>query len=655
MKTIYSNATAVHSYVGETQCGEDLTGIDAMAILKDFELSGNSGILSSIKNEKVVILNNFFSRSYFARLWIVQELLLAQSIVIHCGELSQSITNESISQLHKQGVKVPSWVRFAGKLKSNTERNPMDLRELLYATSVCRVTDLRDKVFGLLGLVDDIQASNLSPDYELMVREVYIGVAAHLIQNDHCCDLIQNVNSHWIDGFQAKKNAYGIPSWIPMWDTDMPFQTSQGIFGEIQHMELDSERLRNAESEANHLAIRTIDGWSHDKKSECSTRGKACKTVHSTTGFLATSIEIVFRFDRSSRQNIPRNINVYEMDSNQTFTFFWSLNDGFKLAIRSFAWALKLIHFVMDNAYLIRIEGCATLFLAQKMPDDSQYSLLCPCIAALLCPSEEPSPTKMFESDDLQRFTQFTPLTLEMVQFLAKWRNRIIAMAESLPEHREDGLSMQDQSSHYLSGDESETTYPAWRTWKPFLALETASASESDKGLQKQLSELFEFWSNAPTLNKSIHNWTTSALSVTNEVQFNKWYKSHDMLTSCLKYHLRLSNSLSETFQRTAGSRASLRSIGLLEQLIDLLTDPDVRWKNDDLVGYPGAVKGLFQDCERLCLLLEDDRKFFDQAFPLKLKGMHPMYSNVKKIIGLKERLPGLLRGRSEAQVVLLI
>ncbi|KAF6521619.1 hypothetical protein HZS61_015877 [Fusarium oxysporum f. sp. conglutinans] len=148
-----------------------------MTLLEDIQGNGASGKLSPDETSNIAILNNFFSRSYFALLWIVQELLLAQSITFHCGEISLTVNNQSISLLYEKGVKIPSWVRYAGKMQSNTERSPMDLRDLLIATSVCQVTDLRDKVFGLLGLVSAVEASDLSPDYELMVREVYIGVA----------------------------------------------------------------------------------------------------------------------------------------------------------------------------------------------------------------------------------------------------------------------------------------------------------------------------------------------------------------------------------------------------------------------------------------------------------------------------------------------
>jgi hypothetical protein len=288
MKTIYSKATTVHAYVGEKECREDLTGTEAITLLKEIQGNGISSMLSG-ETSNIAILNNFFSRSYFARLWIVQELLLAQSITFHCEEVSLPVSNQSISQLYEQGIKVPSWVRFAGKAKSNTERTPMDLKDLLIATSVCRVTDLCDKVFGLLGLVSDVQASDLSPGYELMVREVYIGVAAYLMENYRCCDLIQHINPH-----RNQESLDGMPSWVPMWDTDMPLQGSENISRHIQQIELDCKRLPTYDSRVDNFTIRAIDGWSHDKISDCNNRGKLCKTVHSGQAFLqATSRQCV--------------------------------------------------------------------------------------------------------------------------------------------------------------------------------------------------------------------------------------------------------------------------------------------------------------------------------------------------------------------------
>jgi hypothetical protein len=64
-------------------------------------------------------------------------------------------------------------------------RVPVDLRELLAVTGICGITDPLDKVFGLLGLIND-------------TREVYIGVAVYLMKKHHCCDVTQHAKPYWM-------------------------------------------------------------------------------------------------------------------------------------------------------------------------------------------------------------------------------------------------------------------------------------------------------------------------------------------------------------------------------------------------------------------------------------------------------------------------
>ncbi|KAF4497616.1 hypothetical protein FAGAP_6192 [Fusarium agapanthi] len=424
MKKIYSKATTVHSYVGETVCGDDLTGTETMTFLNDLQVNGISDMLSAGKTSNTLILNKFFARSYFARLWVVQELLLAQSITLHCGEVSLKVTNESISQLYEHGVKVPSWVLFAGKDRSNAEQAPLDLRDLLAATSVCRVTDLRDKIFGLLGLISNAQASELSPDYELMVREVYVGVAAYLIQKSHRCDLIQHANPYWVTEWLGKDpqfciNDYGIPSWVPLWDTDVPLQASEGISRHMKQIEWDSKRRFKEEALAECCKILAIDGWPHGENSECDRAGKCCKMVDSKPGFLATRIETVLQLDSSIDPVLSARLELEELEDGEYFTGFWNLKNGLKLAIRSFAWALKCT-FSNNNVHLIRVEGCTALFLAQQTSDSRKYRLIGSCVAAIVCQAQEPSPAEILKSNDLHHYPLFKPLTLEMIHFIAK-------------------------------------------------------------------------------------------------------------------------------------------------------------------------------------------------------------------------------------------
>ncbi|KAF5594285.1 heterokaryon incompatibility protein het-6 [Fusarium pseudocircinatum] len=658
MKSIYSKATTVHSYVGETVCGDDSTGTEAMTLLNDLQVNGISDILSPSKTSNISILNKFFARPYFARLWVVQELLLAQSLTIDCGEVSLKVTNESISQLYERGVKVPSWIRFAGKASSNTEQNPLDLRDLLAATSVCRVTDLRDKIFGLLGLISNVQASELSPDYELMVREVYIGVATYLMQESHCCDLIQHANPYWVRRWfwnepQYCINAYGTPSWVPLWDTDVPLQASQGVSRHIKQIELDSERFLNAETLANYCTIRSIDGWPHDKNSSCDRAVKCCKMVDFKSGFLATRIETVLRLDSSFELVLSVLLELDGLEDGEYFTGFWDLKDGIKLAIRSFAWALKctVSH---ENVHLIRVEGCTTLFLAKQTSDSRKYHLIGSCVAAIVCQTRASSPAEMLKSDELHHYLRFKPLTIEMIQFMAKWSNQVLELARSDPEDKKQILPIEDQSSQYVSSDKPEMSRPSWRSWTPFLALQTRQTLEDNLELQKQLPNLVDFWHKSHVLHTTVRHWTKSIFQVTHHGVMLEYRFPYDMIR-VLEDHLGKSLALGEAFGTIAGSRPNFQSLHPLRLLLDLLAGPEVAWSGDELLGYPRGLTGLYEDFDRLLLALDKDQLFLDQAFPLNLKDKHLEYDNIKETIGWKPALEGLVRENAEAKDIYFI
>ncbi|EXK28117.1 hypothetical protein FOMG_15567 [Fusarium oxysporum f. sp. melonis 26406] len=645
MKTIYSKATTVHAYVGERECGGDLTGSEAMTLLEDIQGNGTSDKLSLDETSNIAILNNFFSRSYFARLWIVQELLLAQSITFHCGEISLTVNNQSISLLYEKGVKIPSWVRYAGKMQSNIEQSPMDLRDLLIATSVCQVTDLRDKVFGLLGLVSAVEASDLSPDYELMVREVYIGVAAYLMDNYQCCNLIQYINNHVLD----QKGSYGIPSWVPMWDRYTPPQGFEDIFRHIQQIELDCKQLPTDQWLTNCFTIRTIGGWPHDENSECNRKGKRCKTVNSGSGSLAARIETVFHIPPvSSSVTIESGPSSALVDQNYV-TVFCHLKGNIKIAIRSFAWALGRLLRPMD---LIRVEGCGSLFLAYQTTGGVEYRLISPCFAAIVCQTKESSPVEALKFNDLQRFSQFTPLTLNMVQFIAKWRNKVFTMARSDPEDREHALSIEAQSCHCSSLDEPEIYHPTWRGWEPFLALETSHESEYDAKLQRQLPSLAEFWDKAHVLHTCVREWTISALNVV-RYRFTVLLNSRlDDVKGALSGCLAKSKELTQTLKKTIGSSFTIESFGLLEQLDDALTNLGARSVDSNILGYRRTIEGIADDIGTLSMSLHKDQLFLEKAFPPELKDIHPEYSSIKQTMEWKKVLTGLVRTDSEAKHV---
>ncbi|KAG9500549.1 hypothetical protein J7337_009030 [Fusarium musae] len=546
---------------------------------------------------------------------------------MHCGEVSLKITDESISQLYEQGVKVPSWVRFAGRARFNTERAPLELRDLLAATSGCQVTDLRDKVFGLLGLVSNHQASDLSPNYELMVREVYIGVAAYLVQKAHCCDLIQYADSG--------NSVYGIPSWVPMWNTDMPLQAPQGISRHIQQIEFDSKSLLKEEGLIDCFTIRSIEGWPHDECSQCNR--KYCKLADSDSGFLSTRIETVLRLDSSYQPVFTVSTKLWPLEPGEYFTHFWYREDGLKIAVRTFGWALRDTKF-STGIHLIRVEGCTTLFLAHQTSDSRHYRLVASCVAAIVCPTRESRPIETLKPDDLQRCLQFMPLTVEMIKFIAEWKKEILDMAISGTGNMENALPFDDEHSDYSSGDEPEISDQSWKSWIPFLGLEDRKVLEEDEELQKQLPDLIDFWHKAHKLYTAVRQWTKSALDVSDHVRSIFRFAYPGVV---LKDLLRNSKKLGRIFKRITGKKVVVfKSLPTLRLLLDLSDNHQDGWATV----YP-----------HLLSALEEDQQFFDKPFPLDLEEKHPKYSSIKETIEWKAVLEGLVRNNVEEKEICFV
>jgi hypothetical protein len=93
-------------------------------------------------------------------------------------------------------------------------RTTADLADLLM-TLGCRASDPRDKVFALLGLIQD---SDLCADYTLSVQEVYIGIGAFLLTEHRATHLLQYAGRglHNRDPmFQTVSKE--LPTWVPNW------------------------------------------------------------------------------------------------------------------------------------------------------------------------------------------------------------------------------------------------------------------------------------------------------------------------------------------------------------------------------------------------------------------------------------------------------
>ncbi|KAI0409933.1 heterokaryon incompatibility protein-domain-containing protein [Xylaria palmicola] len=121
----------------------------------------------------------FFARPYWSRLWIVQEVLLARAITVRCGCLTLEWTDLLALAAGETAQLVPPHVKPLltstkapppnsnprNKAGDTPVRNDYYLEEALVYFSGRSCTDLRDKIFGLVGIVRASDRRRVRVDY----------------------------------------------------------------------------------------------------------------------------------------------------------------------------------------------------------------------------------------------------------------------------------------------------------------------------------------------------------------------------------------------------------------------------------------------------------------------------------------------------------
>jgi hypothetical protein len=201
----------------------------------------------------------FINRSWFQRAWVVQEIALAKSATVMCGQntfpwekISRTLAFVKASRWYhhlsteklrhvatvrqnpgvykdflksKADVDMTAFyldrtrksVTSAGRLvpHSTLRRRKPSLRVLLETHRYCGSTDPRDKIYAFLGLADkkaapfSTQPNALAADYELPVQQVYLQAVTALSLASK--DL--NVLSHKED--RSRTRTPNLPSWVP--------------------------------------------------------------------------------------------------------------------------------------------------------------------------------------------------------------------------------------------------------------------------------------------------------------------------------------------------------------------------------------------------------------------------------------------------------
>jgi hypothetical protein len=181
----------------------------------------NGSIILPFKSEDGISLRNLLNRSWFERLWIRQEICLANlGAVLVCGfdTIPWSDFRKAVFCLScKRGpygyfgesgqtTKFKERLQMIYRLGDNGDV-PIDI--LMHTTRNCKCSDPRDRVYALLSIYN--RNLNIVPDYHLSKEEVY---------QDFCLRHIASTkyrNLEILKSCEMPTSPSDLPSWVPDW------------------------------------------------------------------------------------------------------------------------------------------------------------------------------------------------------------------------------------------------------------------------------------------------------------------------------------------------------------------------------------------------------------------------------------------------------
>lgn len=174
-------------------------------------------------------LARLFERTYFRRIWVVQELVVSSNAVVRCGFLTirwesveyiaRSLLStgwiEALKQVYGSNV-TPNFVQTISNCRASFAElkggRGIPLSLLLSATRRFQATEPRDKIIAVVGLADSrtvgMPISRII-DYGKPVAELYRDVTGNLIQSQRSLTLLSSVEDI------SDRRIHGLPSWVP--------------------------------------------------------------------------------------------------------------------------------------------------------------------------------------------------------------------------------------------------------------------------------------------------------------------------------------------------------------------------------------------------------------------------------------------------------
>ena len=243
MREIYSRAKQVYVWLGEPDpvCIDLLQKIASRVGVQEMfndhaGFENGSGLLEryglpDFEDLAWASLMRFTARPYFKRVWVVQELIMAEklNITVACGRLrfnwfliagpihwirtsnlQRVFQSQGLDPLQNQTIATMDDVISLSWTLDKRERL-RSLEHLLGISSQLESTDPRDKIIALLGLVapTDPSLAQIDIDYNRSVKDFFRDVTGTIITSNSSLKLLL------LCADDSQRNISDLPSWVP--------------------------------------------------------------------------------------------------------------------------------------------------------------------------------------------------------------------------------------------------------------------------------------------------------------------------------------------------------------------------------------------------------------------------------------------------------